>query len=583
MNFKNKLAVLLLSCAALPAFVACSSTEEDPTGPTIETELTAAFSSNTFTVNPGEEISLPFTVSGVAGAVLSVTATSSSPEATVRVSTDASYQGSVDFKAPTFSDGSAVTVTLNVNDPVNKREAIATTNVTVAESAPLTIAFATEIKSISAKAGGEISLPLAFTGVTSTPTLTAEADNGWKASASITDSNNGTLTLTAPASLSNTVTVKVTAKDEKSREASLTKTISVSEISTAVGVANSFIVTPGGTITISAVKGNSTEKLTFNSADLLWQDELGLVKSVAGNGNEGVIVVSLNDGKTGNAVVTAKQNGTVVWSWHIWATDYDPSKDYFAYTSKTGTTYTFMDRNLGATSAEKYSADALGLYYQWGRKDPFVGSDGVESNTLRKTYDIDGNLVYEEARLRPEFNDHKTTSLDSAIANPDVFYYAPSSSWPVVDWFTNDAALQDNDLWGGISKTKTKYDPCPEGWKVPGGGDCWSFRSEYKKAGKLNDDSKYDPSYPWYAEYDLEYCIGFRYKDPESGKEYWFPWAGDRDVSSGKLQSVGGSNMIMTSDVKGNLCLVQQFAWGNPASENQLNRGYGGSVRCIKE
>ncbi len=53
------------------------------------------------------------------------------------------------------------------------------------------------------------------------------------------------------------------------------------------------------------MKGNSTTALEFDNATLVWQDAIGLVSSVSGNGNEGVVVVKLADGKEGNAVVAA--------------------------------------------------------------------------------------------------------------------------------------------------------------------------------------------------------------------------------------------------------------------------------------
>lgn len=47
------------------------------------------------------------------------------------------------------------------------------------------------------------------------------------------------------------------------------------------------------------------------------------------------------------------------------------------YYNKAGT---MMDRNLGATSAIPGDVGALGLLYQWGRKDPFLGSSSIRRN-----------------------------------------------------------------------------------------------------------------------------------------------------------------------------------------------------------
>ena len=446
--------------------------------------MVAKFASASFDVDPDNTIDLPFTITGVEGAVLSVTASSSNPDATVKVSIDADYQGEVTFKAPSFSDGSAVTVTLNVNDPVNKRETTATTSVNVTESDPLTLTISSDIKSVSVRAGGKVSIPFTVGGATTKVTPTVSANNGWSATATVeNDNKTGEIVLTAPASVGTSVKVDLTIKDEKNREASFSQEFSVVEISSAANAANCFIVKPGESVTISAVEGNSTKKIIFNSASLVWEDEIGLIAGVGGNDTEGVVVVKTNSGKTGNAVVAAKQDGVIVWSWHVWVTDYDPSKDVFAWTDAGDVTYTFMDRDLGARSNEKYSSDAFGLFYQWGRKDPFASPESLTSSTQRKTYDADGNRVYLESRVRPVFPDRTTTTLDSAIRNPTVFYTAPSSAWPVVDWLTDEAGLQDNDLWGGISASSPSTTHVRQGGKflraeLPGASEASTRRGQ---------------------------------------------------------------------------------------------------------
>jgi len=62
-------------------------------------------------------------------------------------------------------------------------------------------------------------------------------------------------------------------------------------------------------------------------------------------------------------------DGNCYWSWHIWATEYDPSQ---VAGQQTVGGNVFMDRNLGATSLVK-GPQSAGCFYQWGRKDPFQG------------------------------------------------------------------------------------------------------------------------------------------------------------------------------------------------------------------
>lgn len=39
-----------------------------------------------------------------------------------------------------------------------------------------------------------------------------------------------------------------------------------------------------------------------------------------------------------------------------------------------------MDRNLGAAGTTAGGTDAYGMYYQWGRKDPFYGGEKTETS-----------------------------------------------------------------------------------------------------------------------------------------------------------------------------------------------------------
>ena len=79
--------------------------------------------------------------------------------------------------------------------------------------------------------------------------------------------------------------------------------------------------------------------------------------------------MSLRTGMTyGNAVIgLLDSRGVCIWSWHIWSVDYEIEATAQTYASGA----VFMDRNLGALATDCTQAAAKGLYYQWGRKDPF--------------------------------------------------------------------------------------------------------------------------------------------------------------------------------------------------------------------
>lgn len=547
-------------------------------------DLGIFFDTSAPAINPGQTLEIPFTVTGSEGATLDlVPSVDNSDYSCALGKVDyVNYQGTIKLTAPeVITEATEVKVSLTASD-THKRSLTKSVSVKVNASEPLTITVLGEPASMAVKAGGSFSLSykvlnLAPAKITGTPTV--EVSSGWSTEVSVSE-DIIKVKYNASASIGQTLEIKISATDDHNRKVEYSGSLSIVEITTTAGAANCHVVKPGGTLTIKAVKGNSTTALEFDNATLVWQDAIGLVSSVSGNGSEGVVVVRLADGKEGNAVVAARDGDRIVWSWHVWVTDYDPEADIFEWTDANGITYKYMDRNLGALSAEKYSKESLGLMYQWGRKDPFPGGDDVESQIQKRIYDINGNQIYMKIEERPTYNDNTSTNLQLAIEHPDVFYGAPSSSWPVVDWLTDKAALQNNDLWGGKTNAKTVYDPCPEGWRIPAAGNGWGFRTEYKKKGSLNDDGEYDESYPWFQDYDK--CIGFRYKT-KAGKEYWFPLVGKLDPNNGTLQSVGGSGYYNTCTDNSNTVFYECLAWGNPASESMLNRTHGAATRCIKE
>lgn len=104
------------------------------------------------------------------------------------------------------------------------------------------------------------------------------------------------------------------------------------------------------------------------TADVLWEDNPGLIKSnagyaldIIGSGVDAKIIIPVNKSKEGNAVIAFKVNGTIFWSWHVWVTD-DPTNGsiYKSFENvkrkkSDGTVelipasdWQWMDRNLGA-------------------------------------------------------------------------------------------------------------------------------------------------------------------------------------------------------------------------------------------
>ena len=252
--------------------------------------------------------------------------------------------------------------------------------------------------------------------------------------------------------------------------------------------ANCWIISEGGaTYSFPTVKGNSSESVgTVASAKVVWESygttetiNVGDLVSEAVY-EDGKIKVTTT-GKNGNALVAAcDASGNILWSWHLWITD-DTIQEH-TYANGAGVA---MDRNLGALSATPGDVGALGLLYQWGRKDPFLASASISADT-------------EPVVAGTAINAASGYSLALSIANPTNFYSFGKGTFP------------SDDSWGD---TKTIYDPCPVGWKVPG-KDFWINAL---------------PEEPEENEYWDNTNKGMLLPASISGAESWYPAAGYRE------------------------------------------------------
>ena len=224
------------------------------------------------------------------------------------------------------------------------------------------------------------------------------------------------------------------------------------------GAANSYIVTEAGEYKFWAVKGNSGEAISPATVEVLWEtwnnsEEVTANSVIASVKIEGSYVVFSTPEtlKPGNAVIAAKDAaGTILWSWHIWvpATEVaDLENGVFSSP--------MMDRNLGALVAAATGAEApvesFGLNYQWGRKDPFPGPKAANSSSNATVAGValsstDGAGEADESKI----------SLEQSIQNPTLLGHSKNGDWILP---------ADNTLWQDASKTM--YDPCPPGYRVP--------------------------------------------------------------------------------------------------------------------
>lgn len=294
------------------------------------------------------------------------------------------------------------------------------------------------------------------------------------------------------------------------------------------GTANSYIVSESGSYKFTPSKGNSDESVgSIASVEVLWESfgtdvtpNVGdLVKNV--KYEDGVISFETPETyKEGNAVIAAKDaSGKILWSWHIWLTDQPEGQVYY---NNAGT---MMDRNLGATSATPGDVGALGLLYQWGRKDPFLGAALKQVSYEAKSTITWPTLVD---------SDSNTGTISYATANPTVFIAFENH-----DWHYASVNATSSDRWTESDKPKSVYDPCPQGWRVPDGG---YDDGNWVKVANLTSSSVF--SFPYDSK---NRGMNFSGKFGNSSN-IWYPAAGSRYCSDTTIDDVGYYGFYWSAD-----------------------------------
>lgn len=123
-----------------------------------------------------------------------------------------------------------------------------------------------------------------------------------------------------------------------------------------------------------------------------------------------------------------------------------------------------MDRNLGAMAPNNFDIidpiDGYGLYYQYGRKDPFGYNDG----STYKSYDMIPTDSFSGSG-EGSWKNATGGSISNSVLNPYTYYTNTGGSW---------ASDKNAQPWYHLPTTetisrgaKTIFDPCPPGWCLP--------------------------------------------------------------------------------------------------------------------
>ena len=159
----------------------------------------------------------------------------------------------------------------------------------------------------------------------------------------------------------------------------------------------------------------------------------------------------------GNAVIGLfDASGNCIWSWHIWSVDYDIEATAQTYASGA----VFMDRNLGALTTDCTQPSSRGLYYQWGRKDPFLSAATCQDAVKRADAVYAAGFEYAENDPRGAESPHEVMSVAWSISHPTtymngVFY----EEWEEVDFLGGLALRSPSEPLGQRNDHKEQYQP----------------------------------------------------------------------------------------------------------------------------
>jgi len=305
-----------------------------------------------------------------------------------------------------------------------------------------------------------------------------------------------------------------------------------------------------GTISSPYLKNIATPMTGEGSAVMMWQDATGLVSKKS----DEIMVVKEDEDyylyfvipyetvQSGNAVLAVKDtNGNIMWSWHIWVTPID-IQHTVEITNLTNYKYYLMPLHLGWVSMDgtiksyatrslyvKILQEASGLvatfsiaqqktaeivdyrygyctYYQWGRKDPMLPSNGIGDGDHEQDATSD-NTRWTSSTSLP--------NLSTTIQNPHT-YYGKTHNGP---WTSNMSGYfwNANGTSGYSDATivKTIYDPSPVGFHIPPSNFGTFMASTTSKTSNVLAAGSFDRGWNFYT-------------NSTKTKTIYFPSAGSR-------------------------------------------------------
>ena len=276
----------------------------------------------------------------------------------------------------------------------------------------------------------------------------------------------------------------------------------------------------------------------------------------------------------GNCVIAVRdKDKNIMWSWHIWVTDHSISHTIEVHNNPSiggDVVSNFMEIPLGwcdaevriydsrtfhitvkQTEADSQTATANVLqlnadstytyganmpYYQWGRKDPLLPSNGM------------GNIdkPYYDNQYKAFMNSSGAVSTNIAILHPNIFYFIQEANWcsdnSLEFWNKGNTATSVNNN----QINKTIYSPSPSNFVEPKSAAYTGFTPS-------NISGSYNNGY-------------YLFTNPDgTGQTIYFPALGYRDVATWRV----GSNCGIISNI-----FTEGYYWSAGPYSTTHSRGF---------
>lgn len=260
---------------------------------------------------------------------------------------------------------------------------------------------------------------------------------------------------------------------------------------------------------------------------VLWMDGEGLISNHIEIDNHFVYFeVPKTFIKQGNAVIAVRKGDDIIWSWHIWITDfnpttandYDPGNGFYFMRHNIGWCYgrslNYVERetdfeiiisnidehvNVKLRQHKKELIDnGNNTLYQYSRKDPFPAGYWDDEHECYKDKLASGyNINY----ISTGGESVGENSIAKSIRTPSTFYYCGNYNWQSANglalinlWNIGQDAIGNRTNTNVKNARKTIYDPSPVGYRIPPPGAFNIFNNENLIYDKISHSFIYNHS-----------------------------------------------------------------------------------------